>query len=817
MSIKKQLITRIITTALLLAVFTPVAIAQELKQTIRGTILDADNRLPLVGAQILIPGTDPLVGTVTNLDGEFRLENVPVGRITLVLQYLGYEKKTIPNLVINSGKELILELDMRESVVKMSEVVITASENKGEAINEMSLLSARSVSAEETSRYAGGMNDPSRVVSGFAGVATGGDGGNEIIVRGNSPKYVQWRLEGVQISNPNHFGDQNSAGGSISALNNNLLATSDFYTSAFSPEYGDVLSGVYDIRLRPGNNERFEATFGFGLLGTDITLEGPFKKGYGGSYLVNYRYSTASIVSDLGLIDVGGIPNFQDAAFKVVLPTKKAGIFSVFGLAGLSDFVFEDVTPATWDTPGDGSMRADISEDFKKKSYLLNSGINHTIGISDNSYLKTTISYSTDGIQDNIFESKSIDLFDINGVFLRDSVTSRTLNFDSKLQKTTYRGAMTLNTKLSAKSKIQIGTKYSLFAFDYNQSLLQGDVPTRFTVANFNETIGTVRNFVSWKYRVNEDVTIVSGVHNMNVLLNKKSTIEPRLAVNWKLNGTNSVHAGYGNHSNMESVHNYFAKVQQPDGSVIEPNHDLGLLRAHHFVLGYKKQFNENLTATVEVYYQDLYNLPVENNDTSYYATINEGIDFKYVDLVNEGTGKNYGAEVTLERFFDGYYYTLNGSLYSSTYESLDGVTRNTRYNGNYLVNLLAGKEFDKLGKKENQTLGLNAKLFFGGGKRVMSLLRDDQGELDVDPTTNTYWDYSNAYENKIEDIYQITFSASYKWNKPKATHELFMNLDNLTNVRGKLSEYYDESEPNSIGHVTQFGFFPNLMYRVYF
>jgi hypothetical protein len=805
------------TTALLLLLVLPFAFSQRLTQTIRGKIIDADSQLPLIGASALILGTDPIIGTITDVNGVFRLANVPVGRITLQLSSVGYEKKTIPNIVVNSGKEVFLNLGMQESVLKMQDLVITAYENKGQALDEMSLVSARSISAEETSRYAGGVNDPSRIVSSFAGVATAQDGGNNIIVRGNSPKYIQWRLEGVQISNPNHFADQNSAGGSISALNNNLLATSDFYTGAFSPEYGDVLSGVYDIKLRAGNNEKFESTFGFGLLGTDFTVEGPFKKGYGGSYLVNYRYSTAGIAGDLGLVDLGGIPNFQDAAFKVLLPTKKAGIFSIFGLSGLSDFLFEDVTPELWDTPGDGSMRADISEDFQKESYLLTTGINHTINIAENSYLKSSLSYSSDGITDKVFESKTIDILDSNGDILYDSVSSRALNFNSRLRNSTYQGALTFHSKLNAKSKIQVGTKYSLFAFEFDQSRLQGDRSTRFALANFNETVGTVRNFISWKHRLNEDITLVMGVHNMNVLLNKKSTIEPRIAANWKLNNTNSIHAGYGKHSNMESIHNYFAKVESEDGTISQPNEDLGLLKAHHFVLGYEKRFTKNLMGKVELYYQHLYNLPVENNETSYYATINEGMEFQYVDLVNEGTGKNYGVEFTLERFFDSYYFMFNGSIYSSTYKSLEGIQRNTQYDGNYLINILAGKEFTNLGKKNNQTLGLNAKIFFGGGKKVLPLLRDEQGDLAVDAENNSFWDYDKAYDNKIEDIYQVTVSASYKWNKPKATHELFLNIDNLTNTRGKLSEYYDESEANSIGHVTQFGMFPNLMYRVYF
>ena len=330
--------------------------AQDLTQTVRGTIVDSDSEAPLIGAVVSIVGSSPLIGTATDLDGRFRLEAIEVGRISLQVSYLGYENMTIPNVLVTSGKEVILNLKMLESLIKMKEVVITSSQNKGEAVNEMALISSRSISLEESKRYVGSFNNPSRVVANLAGVATTGDGSSDIIVRGNAPKFVQWRLEGMEITSPYHFNDQNSSSGGLSVLNNSLLATSDFYTGAFSPEYGNVLSGVFDVKLRSGNNEKFESSFGFGLLGTDFTVEGPIKKGYGGSYLVNYRYSTVSLIDDLGLVDIGGTPKFQDAAFKIYLPTKDLGTFSIFGLQGNSNFTFLDINPGLIVTPGNRDL-----------------------------------------------------------------------------------------------------------------------------------------------------------------------------------------------------------------------------------------------------------------------------------------------------------------------------------------------------------------------------------------------------------------------------------------------------------------------------
>lgn len=793
------------------------AMAQRPTQTIRGTILDNDSKLPLVGVVVVISQTDSAKSTETGDEGTFRLEKVEIGKVTLQLSYEGYEPLSIPDLEVNSGKEVVLNLNMQESVTQLKEVTIIAEKNKGEALNDMSLNSAHSISLEETKRFAGSYNDPSRILSAFAGVGNSQNGENDIIVRGNSPKYVQWRLEGIEITNPNHFADQNGVSGGISTLNNNLLSTSDFYTGAFSPEYGDVLSGVYDVRLRSGNNEKYESSFGLGILGTDVMTEGPFKKGYKGSYLVNYRYSTVSLIDKLGMVDIGGVPKFQDAAFKVVLPTAKAGTFSLFGLGGLSSFSFKDVTPQTWETPGDRSQMADIKEDYKKSAFLLNTGLSHTLPVSKHSFLKTNLSYAVSGANDDVMESKIKEVSDGNGGF-KDSVLSRNENFKSRLAKSGYRASVTYHCKANAKNKIEIGSKYALIGYDFDQSMLKDSTLQRISTVDLHKNISTLRNFISWRHRFNRHLTLVAGMHNMNVLSNQKSTLEPRLAAKWMFNNGSAINLGYGKHSNMESVHNYFTKVRQKDGSITEPNKDLGLLKAHHFVAGYEMRFTKNFRAKAEVYYQYLYNLPVENLDTSCYATINEGLDFRYVDLVNKGTGKNYGLEITLERFLSkNFYFLINGSFFNSKYKTLEGVERNSQFNGNYLCNVLFGKEFMKLGKKKNKSLSLNAKIFYGGGKRYIPLLRDASGKVAVDPANGKFWDYSKAYDKKLDDIFAATLSISYKINKRKTTHEIYLNIDNITNNQSKLTEYYDASKPNSIGNVKQFGLFPNLIYRVYF
>ncbi|MFA6980033.1 MAG: TonB-dependent receptor [Ignavibacteriaceae bacterium] len=800
---------KFIMTMLLIAMFTTLAFSQKLTQTVRGTITDTDSKLPLIGTNVFIVGTDPIIGTTSDVNGTFRLENILIGRITIRISYMGYETKTIPDIVVNSGKEVVLDLSMQESTVKMDEVVITPNKNKGEALNDLALISARSISAEETKRYAGTWDDPSMILNNFAGVATSGLS-NDIIVRGNSPKYIQWRLEGVEITAPNHQADQNATIGGFSFLNNKLLAASDFYTGAFSPEYGGVLSGVYNLTLRAGNNEKFETMAGVGLLGTDFTVEGPIKKDYAGSYLVNYRFSNIGLIQKLGLVgDIEGVSTtFQDANFKVVLPTEKTGTFSFFGVGGIDDLLVKKVKPNLWITPGTNGMMPDITQDFDKKNYKANVGMNHTFTINNNSYTKTSLTYSGTGLNDGIYES----------TIIGTDTVGRKLNYNSKIKSSTYKASISYSNKINVENIIHIGTEYSLIDENNNQSQLKNDsTTTRFTLVDYKGNITTLQNHITWKHSFDDNLTLVTGFHNTNVLRNKKSTFEPRIALNWKLDNTSSVHAGYGKHSTMENIHNYFTRILQQDGSIIEPNKNLDLLKADHYVLGYDKSITENMKAKVEVYYQRLYNLPVENNNTSSYATINEGADYQYVPLVNRGTGRNYGIEATVERFFDDHYYFLiNGSLFDSKYKSLEGVERNTKFNSNFIFNVLCGKEF-VFGEKQNQTLTLNAKILFSGGQRYIPLLRDASGNLAVDPANNRFWDYSKAYDNKLDNIFQLNLSVSYKFNTQNVTHEIFLDIPNITNRQGRLYEYYDVNKPNKIGYVTQMPLLPNLMYRVYF
>jgi hypothetical protein len=311
--------------------------AQTMTQTVRGTVVDKVIKSPLPGAVVQVLNTNPIQGTSTDLDGNFKLDKVPVGRQSFRISYIGYKEIILNDVDVNSGKELVLTIELEEKINK--EVVITTDKKK--PLNEMSSVSSRTFSVEETQRYAAAVNDPARAALAFAGVATVSDGNNHISIRGNAPNGLLWRMEGVEVPNPNHFSSPGTAGGGISILSAQLLSNSDFMTGAFASEYGNATSGVFDLRLRHGNNERREFTFQAGVLGIDAAAEGPFSSNHRGSYLINYRYSTLGILSKAGILDFGGVTTFQDLSYNFVLPTEKYGTFTMFGFGGLSSEVFK--------------------------------------------------------------------------------------------------------------------------------------------------------------------------------------------------------------------------------------------------------------------------------------------------------------------------------------------------------------------------------------------------------------------------------------------------------------------------------------------
>jgi len=764
--------------------------AQELFQTIRGTIIDQDSNSPIIGANVIVINSDPLLGSSTGLDGKFVIEDAPVGRVSLKVTCMGYEEISMPNLLITSSKELVLDISLTESVVKMEEIVISSTPDNGAVLNEMATVSARAFSVEETKRYAGSFNDPARMVSSFAGIMPAPEGDNYIAVRGNSPKGNQWRLEGVEIPNPNHFSDEGATGGPINALNSAMLDNSDFFTGAFPAEYGNAFSGIFDMRLRNGNNQQREHSFSIGALGIDFTMEGPFKKECNSSYLFNYRYSTLALLENTGVVNFDGVPKYQDLSFKVNLPTPHAGVFSFFGLAGKSNLKHE--------LPSEENEDIIISK-FNVNSELAVMGLNHSIPLSRNTFIESGISVSENG---SLYDE--MDLVDTN---------EYQLLADEKLRKYTMIGKTSLHSKINAHHKVSAGIVYTHFFYDFFTEYWDKPSDEMMVEQDEQGNSGLLQVYGNWKYRINDKLTFVGGLHYLNNLLNETYSLEPRAGLKWHFSPTQSLNFGFGIHSRMESLPTFFVQSQGEDGLIHQPNYWLGFPKSRQYVMAYQNFITPNLMMKVEAYYQDLYDIAVENDPNSSFSMLNAVSWYTERELVNQGSGYNYGLELTLERYFaDTYYFMLTGSLYNSKYKALDNIERDTRFNGNYVGNFLFGKEFifdNKPGK--SRILSINAKLSYIGARRFSPIDLEESREYGY-----TRVDESQAFTLQGDDIFIANLGIAYRINKRKTSQEIKLDIQNITNADGMVDQYYN-SATDKIEYVYQLGMLPNIMYTIEF
>jgi hypothetical protein len=770
--------------------------AQRFTQSVRGIITDKDSKMPLPGVTVVVEGTNPLIGTSTDANGEFVLRQVPVGRQNLRFSFLGYKEASATDVEINSGKELVLNIGMEESVTTLQEVAVVGHRNKTQALNEMNSISARTFSVEESGRYAGSRNDVSRMASNYAGVTNGDDSRNDIVIRGNSPMGLLWKLEEMEIPSPNHFTSVGSGGGPVSMLNYNVISNSDFMTGAFAAEYGNASSGVFDIKLRNGNNQKHEYMLQAGALGTELMMEGPFKNGYKGSYLINYRFSTTSILRVMNInFGYSGQADYQDISYNVSLPVSTKGTLGIFGMGGRSiykvlykDKEKEDFSPDSY-----------LNTNTKWISSTAASGMSYQHRISDNSYIKTIAGVS--GIYE-IGREDSVGLINYE-----EYPRYRGENYQYKLTLHTY-----IKSKLNARNKIKVGIIADRYNYSFDTKFdadANGNLLDRY---DGNGTAPLIQAYGQWNYSFTDNLLLTTGLHYQYLQLNDDQAIEPRASIKWNFRPQHAFTLGYGLHSQMQSLPIYMVSTNI-NGNIINTNKNLKFSKSHQFVFGYNWMITNNTAIKAETYYQYLFDIPVTSDSRrSSFSAINEGMSYFFTtedSLVNNGTGRNFGLELTLEKFFGkGYYYLVTASLFDSKYKGSDGVLRNTAFNGKYVFNVLAGKEF-KI--NDRSKIMVDFKVTTAGGKRYTPI---DYAASQV--AKEAVRIESQAYSQQFKDYFRTDIKVTYRFNGLGKAQEVFINVDNVFNTKNVFAQTYDAGR-NQLGNIYQLGIFPTFQYKIYF
>ena len=764
--------------------------------TIQGSVIDKTTHTPLVGATIVI--NDSTRGTITNEDGVFEIKGVPAGRNNVYVSYLGYEPRIFDNILVKPGKQTILHIELEETIQEINAVTINAWQGKHNAIDDMAMISARSFTIEETEKFAGSWGDPSRMATSYAGVFVANDMSNDIIIRGNSPSGLIWRLEGIPIPSPNHWHSLGATGGPISMLNNNLLQRSDFMTGAFPAEYGDGISGAFDLRMRSGNNKKREYVAQLGFNGFEFGAEGPFHAKSNASYLINFRYSMLGLVDELLWVDA--LPHYQDMMFKMSFPGEKSNT-SVFGIAGISKITFTDTI-----TSDDNTERL-INFPVGSKTGVL--GINHTCFFTGKTHLKTSLAF-TSAMPYGSTDSLSGD----NGKVLK------TLSkFEEQQNDIIFQSILT--HKFNKQNKVKTGFTLHNYSvdfyekdYDYDEENDSGTYYDPYTIKENNLIL--LQSFIEWKHHFSNSVSLVSGLHYEHFLYNNTYSIEPRLSAQWKYADNRSLSFGYGLHSKLVPI-NMFVRESFVDRDVngnsicYKTNSNLDFIKSHHAVIAHDYSFTQHLRLKTEIYYQYLFDVPVkQKSDNFWLLNGGEAMDGWCTEdsLVNKGTGENYGIELTLEKFFhENYYFLITTSLFNSTCKASDGKKRNTVYNGHFVINALGGYE---MFFNQKNSLDFNVRLVYAGGRRYTPYIMSE------DPEVLYEEDDENAFSSQFPNYFRLDARIGFMHYGRKATYEFALDIANLTDHDNLYFRYFDEQEKRFTDEYQQ-GIFPMGLIRINF
>lgn len=788
---------------LILILYFTTSIAFSQTGVIRGKVTDKQSEKPIVGANVQLAGTE--TAQITDDEGNFKLSEVPLGRQAVIISYIGYEDATISEIEVTTGKDNILSVAISEKFNTLSEVTITSNgASKTKAINKMTSVSVRQFSAEEANRYAGGRSDVARLASNFAGVATADDSRNDIVVRGNSPAGLLWRLEGIPVPSPNHFATLGTTGSPVSALNPQMLSNSDFITSAFPAEYGNALGGVFDLGFRKGNTEEYEYSVGVAAFpGAEFMAEGPLFRKNGGSFVVAARYG---IVAATGLAGTAAAPNYNDLSFNLDLGKTKLGNFSLFGILGNSDidFIGKDIDET--------DLFAAKDEDAFAKSNFTAFGLKHTIDIGEKSYLKTTIGSSS---------AKST--FEVDRFFNFGTPTvnkQRFTNVDNTESRVTF--STLFNTKISNKFTLRTGLLYEGFTLKAKiddrdrQADNNGDgLPDLVSIINNDGNYNIVQPYAQAQVRLSEKLTLNAGLHGQYFSVNEQFVFEPRTSITFAVNAKSSFNLGYGLHHQNVAAPLLFLN-EKIGGQNVQTNKNLKLVQSQHYVLGYDVKLADKWRAKAEIYYQAIDNAAIERTATGY-SSLTEGANFSYsidkTSLVSKGKGRNSGIELTLEKFFSkGYHALFTSSFFESKYKGSDNVERNSPFNNGYVVNALAGKEF-KIGRAQKNIFSINTKLTTAGGRYFtpVNLAASRAAGYEIEDDTKPFSEQYDGY-------FRLDLKLGMKFNSKtkKRSHQFYVDFQNVTANENVFSKDYNRLT-GKVDQKNQIGFQPDFGYRYNF
>ncbi len=763
-------------------------------QTVQGRVVDANTSQGLAYATVtLFTMEDSLVSNVLSDErGFFSLSAPTEGKYRLVAQMLGYEP-SITELYLYSGRTITVELGLKPRFHQLPEVTIQVGETKAE--KPLSRLSRIRFYPEQTLRYAGTMGDVLRMTQVLPQVYALSDVRNDLVVRGNAPWGVMYRVEDIDIPNPNHFAEAGTSSGPVSILNNNTIAHLDFYAGAFPAEFVGAYSAVFDIDMKTGAYSQTQGIFQIGWTGTELLLEGPLNRQRKYAYLVSYRYSFLDLLKLLGVnFGTSAVPRYQDLTFTLSFPGKWET--KIWGLGGISSITFEE------DQEGQqGLSFAGINLRFA--SQMGASGVRTVIPVKKPFYLSAAVGVTHSGSQTLIRQWVSLQ----NGMVTtyKNIYRTQTVSTHIKCGVSRPKWHLRMGIIIDHIRSLATDTVFLVPGQQYTQT------------RNFDGTTQKLRAYSQGEFRMSRRAKTLLGISLLYHRLLNKVAIDPRASLQWDLSPSTQLRFGYSLLSTDLPLPIYqMVFTDSLTGEKSYPYQTLPFMKAHHAVLEAEHRLNKNWSINIALYRQWLFNIPVDGDSLlPWWSILTEGLNYGLVlpvgNPVPKGRGKNIGVELTLQkRFTKGTYALFTLSLFDSKYTGIDGQWYNTPYNGQFATNLLAGTEF-KIPKSKHLTGIVDVRLFYAGGRWTHP--------IDTPATLQAHrlvWDYSRPFSVKVPNYFKLDLKLGVRLSQKKISQEWLLYLQNLTNHKNIFSYEYSPTQ-NQIITLYQMGFVPVMLYRLLF
>lgn len=763
-------------------------------QNVRGTIKESFTEQVIEGVIVkLIIDNSTYKQTISDAKGNFTFTDVQIGFYDILFTHIAYKSFIRPSISVTLSKETVLNIVMENRAKELQEVEVNFNKERGIPNNEMANSSVFSIHPNDARRLAGGLDDPIRVTGTLPGVtAATSFSANFVSIRGNSPRSLKYQMEGIELPNPTHFARIGGSGGTFTIFSMQLMDKSDFYTGAFSAQFGDALGGVFDVKFKKGNSKQHEMTFQIGTLGVEFGSEGPLSKKNNASYVLNYRYATVG----LGRIGNPSSPTYQDLSFNIDIPLAKSkGKLQFFAISGTSDRTREALKDsAEW------SKSLDRTKLFLASTTATMGGV-YKKYIGTKSVLKATVvgSYSKQSDNKDFVQNDF-------------SIINQKINEYTSIPLT---GALSFKHKFGLKHSNITGLSYNTTSHNWRAEKYSFNQNKQIVLMDGTGRSNLLKAYTQSKFTLTEKFNILAGAHFLTYDVTDQQTIEPRLSLNYQLNSRHSVSLSSGMHSQVENYATYLYEETDVNGTTINPNKNLGLSKAVHYILGYRGKVFTNHRLRIETYFQQLYDVPV---DSLTFSTINleELSDLR--TLTNSGTGQNYGVDIGFERYTDnGLYYIFNSSVWRSLYTAGDGIQRSSAFDNNYNLRFIIGKEYklraskNKKGIERYRAFSWNGNLNILGGQ-VYTPLDFVNSKIEQE----TIYDESLAFTEKGKTLLFLDFNFSYTINKKKRKSVWAIQIKNLFNNGNALYREYDTVLEKEV-EIKSTSFFPNIYYRLEF